>query len=196
MWVYANVLYPLDQPQTGAGYYYAVYTAETVNISSVVEIVTPDRLQAAGVRETLTPSLMIETFEGDWEKEWFTYKPEEWARQTHKIYDTQYHAPPDAKLALEVRSAQPNTLVVGIDQYAAEIQLKGNSQWQPIVLNQADFSNAVGAEIQEWTGSMELRLGARETINLRENGEDQRRSLGAEWQGDKPVFRNLRWMRE
>ena len=80
----------------------------------------------------LKPSLVIETFEGDWEKEWFTYKPEDWARQTHKVYDEQWKAPTGAKLAFEVRSARRNKLVVGIDQYAAEVQLEGNSAWHPV----------------------------------------------------------------
>ena len=51
---------------------------------------------------------MIETFEGDWEKEWFTYKPEEWARATHKVYDDTWKAPKNAKLALEVLAAEAN----------------------------------------------------------------------------------------
>jgi len=144
LWVYANVLYPLNQPQTGAGYYYSLYTAETFNVSSLVQIVTPEKLKASGVRATLKPSLVIETFEGDWEKEWFTYKPEDWARQTHKLYDEQWQAPPKAKLAFEVRSKKPNKLVIGIDQYAAKAQLIGNSVWQRIVLAQDDFHDAAG----------------------------------------------------
>jgi hypothetical protein len=87
--------------------------------------IAPDRLNAAGVRATLKPSLPIETFEGDWEKQWFTDKPEGWARQTHKLYDQQWQAPPQAKLAFEVRSTEWNKLVVGIDGSAAEIQLAG-----------------------------------------------------------------------
>jgi len=196
LWVYANVLYPLDQPQTGAGYYYSVYTAETFNLSSLVQIVTPAQLKASGVRATLKPSLVIETFEGDWEKEWFTYKPEDWARRTHKIYDEQWKAPADAKLAFEVCSAKPNRLVVGIDAYAAEVQLVGHSEWQRIVLTPTDFCNATGDATLEWTGIKELRLGIKETLRSKTNGENQSLTLGANWQGAKPEFRALRWITE
>jgi len=196
LWVYANVLYSLDQPVTGAGYYYSSYTAETFNLSSMMRIATPGQLKEAGVCATLKPSLVIETFEGDWEKQWFTYKPEDWARRTHKIYDEQWQAPPNAKLVFEVRSAKPNKLIVGIDRYAAEIQLAGNSEWQPIVLAQGDFRNNAGVATLEWTGIKELRLGAMETLRSKNNSEEQKLTLGANWQGVKPDFRNLRWITE
>lgn len=196
LWVYANVLYPLDASESGAGYYYSLYAAEVFNLSSLVQTATPDQLKAAGVMATLKPSRMIETCEGDWEKEWFTYKPEDWARRTHKLYDEQWQAPTDAKLAFEVRSAQRNRLVVGIDQYATEVQLEGNSVWQPVELTPADFLDAAGDTIQAWAGVKQLRLGAKETLRSTHRGEEQKRTLGADWNGTKPEFRNLRWIME
>lgn len=196
LWVYANVLYPVDQPQTGAGYYYSLYTAETFNVSSLVQIVNPDQLKASGVRATLKPSLVIETFEGDWDKEWFTYRPEDWARRTHKLYDEQWKAPAGAKLSLEINSEQANRMVVGIDQYATEIQLAGDSRWQRIVLSPGDFHNAVGTVLSDWTGLMELRLSAQETLKEKVDGKDKRLTLGADWQGKVPQFRNLQWIIE
>jgi len=103
LWVYANVVYPLGKPVTGAGYYYGTYTTDQFNLSSLTAMVMPEELKAAGVQATLKPSLTIESFKGDWEKEWFTYRPAEWARKTHKIYDPQWAAPEGAKLSLEVR---------------------------------------------------------------------------------------------
>ena len=196
IWVYANVVYPLDKPVTAAGYYYGSFTTEAFNLSSLMHIATPEALQTAGVQATLKPSLMIETFEGDWQKAWFTYRPADWARRTHKVYDDQWKAPTHAKLAVEVRSTNPNTLVVGIDQYGAEVQLAGNSTWQSIVLLQSDFRNAAGDATLEWTGIKELRLGAKETLRSKTRGEAQNLTLGANWQGEKPDFRNLRWTTE
>ncbi len=71
----------------GAGYYYGSYTANSFNVSSLLTMRTADELASAGVRATRKPSNVIEDFEGDWEKEWFTYRPAEWARTTHKLYD-------------------------------------------------------------------------------------------------------------
>ena len=194
LWVYANVVYPLDPAVTGAGYYYAAYTARTFNLSSRMLVATPGQLVAAGVKAALKPSLVIETFEGDWEKEWFTYRPEEWARRTHKVYDDQWKAPAGARLAFEVRSAKPNKLVVGVGEHAAEVQLVGGPQWQRVVLTEADFRDAAGAAGLTWAGIKELRLGASETLRSRGRGEPKTLALGAPWQGAAPRFRNLRWV--
>ncbi len=156
----------------------------------------PKELKAAGIQATMQSSLLIEPFEGDWEKEWFTYKPEDWARQTHKVYDDRWKAPTGAKLAFEVRSARRNKLVVGLDQYAAEVQLEGDSVWHPVTLTPADFHNAAGDTLQEWAGIKELRLGAKETLRSKNNGGEEKRPLGADWDGPKPDFRNLRWIIE
>ncbi len=194
LWVYANVGYPLEQPVTGAGYYYSSYTAHTFNLSSLMAVAAPEQLKAVGIAATLKPALLIESFAGDWEKEWFTYKPEDWARRTHKLYDGQWQAPPGAKLALEVRAAQPNKFVVGLDDFAAEVQLAGGSQWQPIVLSASDFRNAAGETTLSWAGVKELRLGAAETLSDRNNAVSIQ--LGAKWLGPRPEFRDLRWISE
>ena len=190
IWAYANVLYPLEKPVTGAGYYYGVYTANQFNLSSLMHTATPDQIKDAKVQATLKPSLIIETFQGDWQKEWFSYKPEEWARRTHKVYDAQWKAPAGAKLAFEVRCEQPNKMVVGIDDYAAEIQLDGQSKWQRIVLSETDFQSAAGEANLKWSGIKELRLGANDTLRDKE----KILKFGALWKGPNPEFRNLQWV--
>jgi hypothetical protein len=194
LWVYANVVYSLDKPVTGAGYYYAFYTASTFNLSSLMHIVTPEKLKASGVRATSKPSVMIEAFTDDWEKEWFTYKPEDWGRRTHKIYDEQWKAPANAQLALEVRSEESNKLVVGIDQYAAEIPLAGDSNWQQITLSSHDFHNVSGDSLPDWKGIKELRLSSQETLRAKRGDASKPLILGAVWKGAKPQFRDMRWV--
>ena len=192
LWVNANVTYPLDEATSYAGYYYRVGSTKAFNLSSLMFVATGDELKAAGVQPTLKPSLMIETFEGDWEKQWFTYRPEEWGRRTHKIYDELWKAPVDAKLAVDLRAEQANKLVIGIDTYATEIELSGGDEWQPIVLSSADFKNGAGVSLTDWKGIRELHLGATETLR----GKDKTLKLGADWEGGKPQFRNLRWIVE
>lgn len=193
LWVYANVVYPLATPVTGAGYYYRSYTATKFNLSSLVHLVSAGQLRAAGVAAMPKPSPMIETFTGTWEKEWFAYHPGEWPRTTHKVYDPQWAAPEGAKLALEVRCEQPNKLVVGLDDYAAEVALKGGPEWQYVVLSVADFCNAAGEAMEDWTAIRTLRLGPRERLQRPIDGEPIVVELGAEWQGADPAFRNLQW---
>ena len=192
LWAYANVRYQLDAPVSGAGYYYRRYTTDCFNLSSLVHLAPPAELQAAGVRATLKPSLEIESFAGEWRKAWFTYRPEEWARSTHKIYDPRWRAPAGARLTFEVRSEQPNRLVVGLDRFAAEISLAGGVAWQVVTLSASDFRDAEGGELGGWAGLKELRLGARETMRSKKEGVAAT-VLGGNWQGAEPVFRNLRW---
>jgi hypothetical protein len=195
LWVYANVRYPLGQPVTGAGYYYGVYTATNFNLSSPMSMASPEQLTAAGVKATAAPSLLIDDFAEDWHKEWFTYDlTDNWARKTHKLYDPMWLPPPLAKLALEVRCEQPNKLVVGLDSFAAEVPLAGGTNWQSVVLFPPDFRSAAGTSILDWKGIKELRLGATETLSSSIGGKDAVLTLGADWQGAKPEFRNLRWV--
>lgn len=184
---YANVLYDLARPVSYAGYYYHVGTSNSVNLSSVMFEATPKELQRAGVKATLGQSLLIESFDDKWEKEWFTYRPNEWGRRTHKVYDSRWQAPPGAGLAFEVRCEQANTLVVGLDEFGAEVSLVGGNEWQSIQLSVQDFSDADEMAMISWGGISELRLLATDIL-------DRSRKLGGPWRGAKPEFRNLRWV--
>ena len=193
LWVYANVTYPLEEPVSGAGYYYGTYTAKSFNVSSLLQIATPKQLAAAGVRATRKPSLLIESFAGDWEKEWFTYKPDEWARSTHKIADETYAAPTEAALAIDVLAEQSNTLVIVIDDYAAEVHLTGGDQWQKVVLDLQDFRDTGGNPLGSWKGIRRLKLTHEERLKPKRGGKGNPRLVGKPWSGAKPQFRNLRW---
>ena len=195
LWVYANVVYSLDKPVTGAGYYYGRYTTSEVNLSSEMAIASPAKLKEAGVKATLKPALLIESFGDNWQKEWYTYSPDKgWARSTHKIYDPQWLAPVGARLALEVRSEQANQLVIGLDAHAAVIPLKGGPEWQQVVLNVADFRNVAGASLADWKDLKTLRLGDKDKLKGKVDGADKTVEVGAAWQGEAPAFRNLRWI--
>lgn len=189
LWVYANVIYGLDEPITGAGYYYGVYTTDRFVLSSLPHLIGVEELQAAGVKSTHTPSLLIEDFQGDWKKHWFTYKPKDWALSTNKLNTGEWKAPSGARLALEVRANQPNTLVVGLDDSAAEIPLQGGADWQTVVLNPADFLDAAKSPLADWCAVRQLRLGADQTL-----GGKPARKVGGKWQGPPPEFRKLRWV--
>lgn len=194
LWVYANAVYPLDEPVAGAGYYYATYRANEFNVSSLVRLVGAEELQVAGVRATLEPVSLVETFEDGWEKEWFTYRPGEWARMTHKVYGPQWAAPEGARLALELRCTEANTLVVCVDESAVEVALEGGPDWQRVVLAAADFRNATGEAMEGWVGIRTLRLSAKERLQQTVDGEAAIVEFGAEWQGAAPLFRNLQWV--
>lgn len=194
LWVYANVLYPLDEPTSAVGYYYGAFTTETFNLTSKMEMVSLDTLKAAAVESSVPASLLIESFEEGWEEEWFSYRPEEWGRRTHKIYDTRWTAPEGAHLAFEVKADAANKMVVGIDDYAVEFELLGGGKWQEVILSQADFKNAAGISPADWNDIRELRVLEKDRLKIKVDGESKSLSLGAKWRGDRPEFRNLRWV--
>ncbi|KJD37189.1 hypothetical protein PW52_01675 [Tamlana sedimentorum] len=189
LWVFANVLYALDEEVSGTGYYYRTYTTDKFNVSSMITMVSSQQLQDAKVKSKIKHSRTIETFQGDWEKDWFSYLSDNWARKTHKLNDELWKAPKNAKLVFEVRSKEPNKMVVGIDNYGSEIQLKGELKWQHIVLSEENFKNALGEKLASWNTIKEFRLGDKEILKQKET----RLKIGAEWEGDAPEFRNLHW---
>ncbi len=193
LWVYANIVYPLEKPITGAGYYYGTYVAESFNISSLLKTATPEQLQTAEVIATLQPRLLISDFEGDWQNEWFSLKPEQWARATHKLSDDVCKAPENAMLALDVQADQSNALVVLLDDYGTEIQLQAGNKWKSIVLSPDDFKDAAGTSRQNWNNIRQLKLSPAEHLRPRRGEKAELRLIGAQWKGQPPKFRNLRW---
>ncbi len=200
LWVYTNAEYSLRDAVSGAGYYYGPYTAKSFVLSSPLVRMTPGELAGAGVRPALESSLLIEDFEGDWEKGWFTYSPERWSRTTHKLYEPLWKAPAGARLAFRVRAAASNRMVVIIDHHASEVDLAGTTQagpdegWQDVVLDAKDFKDLAGEELAGWQGIKRLTLGYGERLRPRHGSKDTPRLLARNWQGPPPEFRNLRWV--
>jgi hypothetical protein len=194
LWVFANVRYRLDQPVTGAGYYYGKYTTSSFNLSSRMKVVSPAALKEAGVRPTVQPSLMIETFSPGWDKEWFTYDATKWDRATHKVNDPRWAAPEGARLTFFVRSAQPNRLIVAVDGWGSETALAGGPEPQQVTLSLADFHDAAGTAPKTWKDIKTLKLCAKETLKKRVDGVEKKVVLGGEWLGEAPEFKDLRWV--
>jgi hypothetical protein len=196
LWVYANVRYKLDQPISGAGYYYGSYKANSFNLSSIMQVASVEKLKASGTVSSLKPSLQIEDFQGDWQKEWFNYKPEKWGVKTHKVYDPQWAAPEGAKISFEVRATQANVLVVGVDGHANEVRLQGKGKWQEVKLSPTDFNDAEGKPLANWKGIMEFRLDDTERLRPPRGSKAKPKLIGTAWKGKPPEFRNLHWTLE
>jgi hypothetical protein len=193
LWVYANVRYKLDKPVSGAGYYYGPYTAHSFNLSSIMKVASVKQLQAAETLVSLKPTNLVEDFQGNWQKEWFSYKPEKWGIKTHKLYDEQWAAPLGAKVSFDVRAAQANVLTVGIDDHACEVQLQGKEEWQAIEFSPTDFKDAEGKPLANWKGIKQFRLDETERLRPPRGSQAKTKLIGAPWKGKPPEFRNLRW---
>ena len=166
-----------------------MYTAKDFNLSSVMQVVTPAQLKAGGVKLSDEPSKLIEDFEADWRKEWFSYRPEsDWAISTNKLYDPKWAAPEGARLVFDVKSERPNVLVVRIDDFCAKIDLQGGSEWQRVELAESSFS---GGSDFVWKGVKTLKLAPKEIV--REKDPSKNLTFGGVWKGVAPEFKNLHW---
>jgi hypothetical protein len=192
LWVYANVIYALDEPVSGAGYYYGDYTTDRFNVSSLMSMVSVAELAIAEVKPTVQESLLIESFGEDWEKGWFSYSPNDWPIMTHKVYDPVWKATLGATLSLEILAPQPNKMAIGIDGYFTEVELDGGDAWQKISLTPTDFENETGEKLESWEGIRELQLEDEKT--LRDKNSDGKKTFGGKWKGASPQFRDLKWI--
>ena len=194
LWVYANVSYKLKKPISGAGYYYGIYSANRFTLSSLMRVSTSSELKKAGVVATLKQQVLIEDFEGDWQKEWFSYNSKKWGIKTHKLYHPAWEAPKGAKLYFEIKAELPNKMIVGLDSYVTEVALTGNNTWQGVKLSVSDFKNIKMESQNDWSEFKELRFDDVEQQRAKKEFGEQPRTLGAPWKGKAPEFRFLRWL--
>lgn len=183
LWVYANAKYPLAKTVSGAGYGCDLYTANEYVLSSLMSMLTPQQKKANGVNATQQHSLVIEDFEGDWEKRWFYTRgghPDYWSFKTFKAMSPMHMPPANAKLVVEARSAEDNKLVIstfsswdgGQEQRTLSQTIKGGNQWQTISLLLSDLRDKQNKPLASWSEMKKLQLSG-----LR----------------PRPEFRNLCW---
>ena len=198
LWVYSNIAYSLDKPVVGAGYYYAYYTADKFTVSSAMHILNSGQLKEAGVKATLKPSNVIETFKEGWQKEWFTFDQTcKWACRTHKLHDEQWFAPSKmAKLSIEILCTTDNQLQLKLDRHIAIVEIKGKAGWQEIALKPSDFklkNDRLPAGKPEflpaWKAFGEFAIAPVKIVPSKQSEVSET----INWAGEPPLFRNLRW---
>ncbi len=194
LWAYANVTYELDNPITGAGYYYGVYTAGKFTLSSLMSSYSPNYLEKSKVIATMKPTPLIEDFKDDWQKEWFSYHSKKWGIKTHKVYHPIWEAPVNSKLCFEVKAEIENKMIVGLDGFVSEVSIMGGNKWQSVKLLPSDFENFDKKSKKDWMELRELKLDESETLRPAKGSNLKPRVLGAQWKGSPPKFRNLRWL--
>lgn len=192
-WIYANVTYKMTESVAGVGYYYGAYNSDKYVVSSKINLLSPDHLRVMRIKGTLQSTSMIEDFSKDWEREWFSYRPENWSRSTHKVYDDRYKAPHGSRLVVKVKSEQVNKLVVVLNDYAVEVDLKGNNVENTFELKPENFKNAEAVTLKNWKDLHTLKLSDSEVLR-KGRGKDQKiAKFGAQWKGESPSFQSLYW---
>jgi hypothetical protein len=186
IWVYANVTYPLDKPVTGAGYYYGIYTVDKFSLASKMLQISADSMQHADIKATDKASLVIESFDKDWEKGWYSYEQAgSWPYRTNKLHDPKWAYPAGAKLALDVISPRPAIITVTIDDYDVSFECNAN-QRRTIIMSPGDFKRK-DQSLTQFGDIKELTLDFDNSFKNDKN-TNRTRDRKAE-----PIFRNLRW---
>ena len=196
VWAYANVLYDLEDTIVGAGYYYGTYETKTFNLSSLLQVISPDKLSNSGTSLPKARDFMIEEFNASWRKDWFAYNSNKWGVRTNKLYEPRYSAPgPTSRLSLEVSTEMTNKMVLWLDGYGVEFKVLGSGTWQRFSFPLSALKNGEGKSLPSWSGVRELRLDDVEKLELPRGSKGSAVKIGSPWVGEPPEFRNLRWIR-
>ena len=196
VWAYANVLYDLEDTIVGAGYYYGKYETKTFNLSSLLQVISPDKLSNSGTSFPKARDFMIEGFNASWRKDWFAYNSNKWGVRTNKLYEPRHSAPgPKSRLSLEVSTEMTNKMVLWLDGYGVEFKVLGSGTWQRFSFPLLALKNGEGKSLPSWSGVRELRLDDVEKLELPRGSKGSAVKIGSPWVGEPPEFRNLRWIR-
>ncbi|MDC0647056.1 dienelactone hydrolase family protein, partial [Opitutales bacterium] len=196
VWAYANVLYDLEDTIVGAGYYYGTYETKTLNLSSLLQVISPDKLSNSGTSFPKARDFMIEGFNASWRKDWFAYNSNKWGVRTNKLYEPRYSAPgPTSRLSLEVSTEMTNKMVLWLDGYGVEFKVLGSGTWQRFSFPLSALKNGEGKSLPSWSGVRELRLDDVEKLELPRGSKGSAVKIGSPWVGEPPEFRNLGWIR-
>ena len=194
LFVLANVYYKLKPEERRAG------DPETF-ILSVADQVYPKDLKAAGFKETDKHRRLIDDFKRGFD-DWYVLNGgnrHHWFYSTRKLADPRWAGPKNGKLAFQITTTKPgNTLGVKIEtdswrnysgrsrqSYTALVALKEGDNH--IELTHSDFHTTQGKSLADWEGITELSFTPGDKLNV----------SAAElevWQGEFPVFANLRWV--
>jgi len=194
LWVYANIVYALDEPATGAGYYHDYYTSNDFGLSSHLLMVDPVQLKQASIKTSLEKTLIIETFGPNWKQEWYSFEPHEaWHFRTHKLNDPEFAPPtPTTPLALGLRTDQDNDVTVKLEidskTYVMTKPIKGGTS-QVVTMVPSDFVNVeTGVPLAAWSPMGEFSL---ENNPVKSSKGDK--IWGKKWNGPEPVLHTLEW---
>jgi len=197
LFVFAGVTYALDHPVTTVRQR-KPYGGDFAISSEMLRFSARD-LKEAGVRATSERPLSIDDFQRGWH-DWYQINwghPPLWQAWTRKLKDPLWRGRDGAKLAVDVRSTDDNTLAIGVKvndwgafgpgvggEFLVQRQLDGSPDWQTVTVSSGDFLPSENNRDKQlpltWDRVTELYLGA---------GGDRY------WKGERE-FRNLRWVIE
>lgn len=194
LWAYAHVKYALDKTVAGAGYGYQNYKSKVFHLSSVMDKAMPEELVKAGAEILVKPSLVIEDFGKNWKKGYYEGQENRWSYSGHQLYSLLFKAPSeDAKMVIELKSAQKNRMMISLDSYFTMVEIKGGGKLQTITLSREDFKDKKKNVIPSWDRVLIFTLSANEALSSAEKS-DKKSNPYDKWRGPHPEFKVIKWV--
>jgi hypothetical protein len=202
LFAFANVYYQLPKPAALP----RNQKVQEVCISSLLHEAKPQMLEAAGVKTSGHPELVIDDFKRGFH-DWFIINGNNrslWQHWTRKVTDPKWRGPEGARLALTLQSKKPNVLGFVLKEnvwrnyrgkqreYVAEVRIKGGAV-ETVILELKNFKSVSdGAPPKSWKNLDQFAVCAQYQIR-----RPKTRVIAADpWQGPKPVFKRLEWQLE
>ncbi|OYW13261.1 MAG: hypothetical protein B7Z55_17145 [Planctomycetales bacterium 12-60-4] len=196
LFAFANVAYDLP---LSASEPYGRPTSRFA-LSSLLHTVTPQDLQATGVRATEQPSMLIDDFSHGW-RDWYVLSGDNrhhWEYSTRKLADPQWQGRAGQRLKITVQADQPNDLVLiltenffrtyrgKMQESVAIVPLTGGAEPQTISLAAEDFEPAGTGDAPAWKNV--------DLLSLRPYYDRGPQLVGSKtWAGPHPKFLRLEW---
>ena len=135
-WVYVNVHYDLPPELADK----ARSVRDRLVVSSRLLMLEAKDLPVLSKQDILPKTNVIQSFEDPlWKKRWYTTRAF-WPMNSFCSASPAIEAPKKgAKLVFELQADEPNTFVLGLGNYYAEVKVSGGPDVQRIELSPADF---------------------------------------------------------
>ncbi len=210
LFFYANVTYREDLSKLYMHRTKQSYGNRFALSSNMIRL-TSEELKAAGVKATDKPERVVEDFSRGWH-DWFASwmdNPHHWTLATRKLKDPKFRPPRRAKLLLDVKTDEDNTLVFEFrcntwnayphrpaGTFVAAKELKASPEWQTVEVSESDLlpssfprNKTDPLPKPQWEYVTELSLKSKGSV-IREG---ELIDVSRAWRGGRE-FRNLRWV--
>ena len=180
LWVFANVHYKLEK---SPDFYKFKNSSDNFTVTSRMIMKTGQDLQTAGTKATLKKTSVVESFDENWEKEWYFPRDGRLPMESWCLNDPSVAIPEYGKLVIEIKSQEPNKLKVEMNDYkagdySAIFPVKGGNVSEKIEIYPFVLSGKNGEHMSSWKDVPRPR------IVLEPVGK---------WNGATPQFKQIFW---
>ena len=204
IFAFANVYYRLPRVET----LHHGDKASEVCVSSLLQILSPQDLEASGAHPSSVPETLLDDFSRGFH-DWYSLNasnPQHWQHWTRKPTSPKWRGPDGASLSLGLQAGKPSRFVLVLkenawrptrgkeDIYVAEVSIKGGAP-ETVSLPVGAFQSVnTGKPPASWANIDELGICAQFKTNPRGHGQPAKTYPAAPFSADIPKFLRLEWV--